>query len=293
MSPSIVAATMFNGLAAGAVYALVAISFGIVYRTTRVFNFAQGDFGALGAYVALTAGTTLALPAWTGLIVGPVAVGIFAAIFERIALRRLYQYGEVFTFISTIGLGFVIRGGIQLIWGPEIQTLGSPFPGQNGTIFGIRASSVWLLCIAILVAGFLYLFLRSSKPGRAMRACSQDRRASSLLGIPVNRMYNLALVLSGAVGGFAGVLIGPSTYLQPTMGITLGIPGFIAALIGGLGSMPGAVAGGLFLGLVQAASVLFLPPQISPFAVYVVFVLVLVARPSGFFSDESLVGRRV
>lgn len=295
MNLNILVQTILSGFAAGGLYALVAISFGIVYRTTRVFNFAQGDFGALGAYVALS---VLAL--WPGqfvvaLIIGCLAVGAFAAAIELIAIRPLYRLGELYTFITTIGLGFAIQSGIQQIWGPFVRVMPNPFGDRAITVMGLRVvpDKIWILCIAVLLTGALFLFLAKTKYGTAMRACAQDSRVASLLGIEVGRMYSGAFFLSGAVGAFAGILIAPITYLQPTMGLQLGAPGYIAALLGGLGSMPGALIGGFVLGVVQAVSVLIIDPRYSPVATYVVFVIVLLVRARGIFGEEAVQGRLV
>jgi branched-chain amino acid transport system permease protein len=295
VDPEILIQTILSGLAAGGLYALVAISFGIVYRTTRVFNFAQGDFGGLGAYVAMSVTTTFHMPFWIALIAGCSTVALLAALVERIALRPLYRYGELYTFVSTLGLAFAIENGIQMLWGPFILTSPSVFSHKAIILFGLRLvpEKIMVLAVSLILAGVLYLFLSRTKFGIAMRACAQDRRVASLLGIKVDRVFMGAFALSGAVGAFAGIMIAPITYLQPTMGIQLGVPGFIAALIGGLGSMYGAFIGGLVLGVVQALSVLVIDPRYGPIATYVVFLAVLLVRPSGLFGEEAVQGRLV
>ncbi len=295
MDSDILFQTILSGFSTGGLYALVAISFGIVYRTTRVFNFAQGDFGGLGSYVAMSATGLLFGSYWLGLAAGCLVTGLLAAVVERVALRPLYRFGELYTFISTIGLGFAIENGIQQIWGPLIHTSPSLFGSTVVIVHGLRIvmERIWVLGISLVLAGVLYLFLARTKWGTAMRACAQDRRVASLLGINVDRMYTGAFFLSGAVGAFAGILIAPLTYLQPTMGLQLGVPGFVAALIGGLGSMPGALIGGLLLGVVQALSILVIDPRYGPIATYIVFLVVLFVRPRGIFGEEAVQGRLV
>ncbi|HWA44154.1 MAG TPA: branched-chain amino acid ABC transporter permease [Hypericibacter adhaerens] len=295
MNSTILVQTILSGLAAGGLYALVAISFGIVYRTTRVFNFAQGDFGALGAYVAFSVLTALPGHYWLALVIGCLAVGIFAAAVEFVAIRPLYRLGELYTFITTIGLSFAIQSGIQQIWGPFVRVMPNPFGDRAVKVLGLRVvpDKIWIFSIAILLTGVLFVFLAKTKYGTAMRACAQDSRVANLLGIKVGRMFSGAFFLSGMVGAFAGILIAPITYLQPTMGLQLGVPGYIAALLGGLGSMPGALIGGFILGIVQAVSVLVIDPRYSPIVTYVVFVIVLLVRARGLFGEETVQGRLV
>jgi branched-chain amino acid transport system permease protein len=294
MNANIIIQTVLSGLAAGGLYALVAISFGIVYRTTRVFNFAQGDFGGLGAYIAFSV-VSVSGNFWLGLVIGCLGVALIAAVVEFLALRPLYKKGELYTFISTIGLGFAIESGIQQVWGPYVTTLPNPFDSAPFTFFGIKIvpDKLYVLAMAVALTIALLVFLKRTKYGTAMRACAQDRRVASLLGIKVNHMYSAAFMLSGGVGAFAGIMIAPMTYMQPTMGLQLGIPGYIAALIGGLGSIHGALIGGLILGVVQACSVLIIDPRYGPIATYVVLGVVLLFKAKGLFGEEDIQGRLV
>lgn len=280
--------TLLSGASAGGIYALVAIGFGIMYRTTRVFNFAQGDFGALGAYVAFSVWITMNLGFLPGLVAGSVAVGLLAIVVERLALRPLYHLGEVYTFISTIGLGFAIKGAIQQIWGPIPFSVPSVFGDQAVQIGSLRIvpQVVGTLAISLVLSGAIYAFFKWTKVGLAMRASAQDRQVAGLLGVDVDRMFTLAFFLGGAVGGLAGILLAPIGFMSPTMGTSLGIPGFIAALVGGLGSMPGAVVGGLLLGILQAFAVFVVDPRYRDLVVYGAFVVMIILRPMGLFGEE-------
>jgi branched-chain amino acid transport system permease protein len=288
MDPAFALQTLLSGASAGGIYALVAIGFGVMYRTTRVFNIAQGDFGALGAYVAFTVWVMWGQPYWLGLIAACVVVGLLAVVVERVALRPLYQLGETFTFISTIGLGFVIKGGIQEIWGPIPFSVPAFFGDRAVDILGLRVvpQVVWTLLLSLLLSAAMYALFKWSKVGTAMRAAAQDRRVSGLLGIDVDRMYALAFFLGGALGALAGVLIAPIGFMSPTLGTALGVPGFIAALVGGLGNMPGAVVGGLLLGILQAYAVFVIDPRYRDIVVYAVFVAMIILRPRGLFGEE-------
>jgi branched-chain amino acid transport system permease protein len=287
--------TILNGLTSGGVYALVALGFGVVYRTTQVFNFAQGDFAALGAYLCFSIVVRMEQPYWLGLLIGCLGVGFVGILVERIVLRRLYKHGGVYTFIATIGLSLAIQAAIRLVWGPITQTIPSAFGSLPVTFLGLRVvpERVWILSLSMMLAAILFAFFKFTRFGTAMRASAQNRRVASLLGINVNRTFMAAFFLSGAVAAFAGILIAPTTFLVPPMGALLGTPGMVAALVGGLGSMQGAIVGGLLIGLVQALSVLLIDPRYGPIATFAVLIVVLLWKPSGIFGEEATTGRLV
>lgn len=282
--------TLLSGLAAGGVYALVALGFGLAYRTTRVFNFAQGAFGALGAYITFSLFVGWGVPFWGAAAIASLAVAAVAVLAERLALRPLYKRGELYTFISTIGLGFAIESAILLIWGPVPRTMPSVLGNTPWVLFGFRfvPELVWNIAISLGLAALTYLFLKKTRAGIAMRACAQDRDVAALLGIRVNRVYSVAFALSGIMGAVAGILISPTIFIRPTMGASLGLPGFVAALVGGLGSIQGAVVGGFALGLGQAISVFVVPPRYRDVAFYVILAIVILVKPSGIFGEESI-----
>jgi branched-chain amino acid transport system permease protein len=288
MDTHIVIQSALSGASIGGVYALVAIGFGVLYRTTRVFNFAQGDLGALGAYIAFVAVVaTWHLPYWLGVMGGCLSAGVLLMVYERVLIRPLYRLAEEYAFISTIGLSFIIQGAIQLIWGPIPMSVTSPLGDDAFTLVGLRLvpQVLWSLVIALALAGGMYLLFTRTKIGTALRACAEDRSVVGLLGIEVNRMFPLAFFVSGALAGAAGILAAPLTSISPTMGLSLAVPGFIAALVGGLGSMPGAVAGGLLLGILQSTSALVIDPSYSDLLIYAVMVMILLVRPSGIFGE--------
>ena len=290
MNATIIAQTILSGAAAGGVYALIAIGFSLIYRTARVFNFAQGDLGALGAYVAYVVVVTWHQPLLVAIVAGCVASASLAAIVERLALRPLYRRGELYTFVSTIGLSFAIQGGIQLTWGAITKTTPSIFGSTAVEWFGMRIVPEFaaVLVVSLLIAAGTYTFLTWSRLGTAMRACAQDRTAAELLGIEVNTMFRLAFLISGGLGALAGILVAPIVQLRPTMGLSLGLPGFIAALLGGLGSVPGAVTGGLLLGIVQSVAVFVVDPRYKDVVTYAAFVGILLLRPGGIFGEQQV-----
>jgi branched-chain amino acid transport system permease protein len=294
LNATILIQTALSGAAAGGLYALVAVGFGLVYRTTRVFNFAQGALGALAAYLSFGFVSVWHVHFVLAGIVACVVVGAVAVVAERVALRPLYARGELYTYVSTIGLGFAIQSAILTVWGPIPKSVPSMFGDVPVVIGSLRIvpQVVCVLVISLALALATHLFLTRTRVGTAMRAAAQDRTVASLLAINPNHMYGLAFFLSGVLAAVAGILIAPIGVLQPTLGLSLGLPGFIAALIGGLGSMSGAVVGGLLLGIAQSLAVFVVPPKYAQLALYAILTVVILVRPSGIFGEETIEARQ-
>jgi branched-chain amino acid transport system permease protein len=283
------AQVIVSGLSVGAIYGLIGIGFSLSYRTTRVINVALGDLSALGAYFAWWLYTVHHVGLPIVVVVAPVAVGIVMVVVERVALRPLYGRGMIYPVLATIGLSAVIVSVIQLLWGSETQTMKPIFRQTPVDVLGVAVvpESVWILVVGVAVAAAVILFLRYSKVGTAMRATAQDARSSSLLGVPVGWMYSSAYFLTGVIAGLAGLLVAPVIYLQPTMGLGLTLSAFVAAIIGGYGSVGGAMVGGLLLGLINALTGYFLDPKLLGLTSYAVLLLVLLIRPTGIFGEEG------
>jgi branched-chain amino acid transport system permease protein len=275
-------------------YGLIAMGISLIYRTTRVINFAQGHVAALGAYVAWTLFTQYDLPYWLTLVLTAAAVGLLMVLVE-FALRPLYARGMLLAVISTIGLAFVIEGLIDLGWG----AVGKTFPsvlGSTPIVFGtvvLVPELLWIVAIGIVVSLALYLFLSRTRAGVAVRSAALDRTAASLLGISVHRAYSLAFFAAGSLAAVAGALIAPVTYMRPTMGLQLSLLGFIAALIGGLGSIQGAFLGGIILGAAQNLAVVFISPSFKEVIAYVILAVLLLVKPTGLFGEEGVGVREV
>lgn len=283
------AQVIVSGLSVGAIYGLIGIGFSLSYRTTRVINVALGDLAALGAYLAWWLGTVHHVAMGVVIVAVPIAVGLLMVVVERVALRPLYGRGMIYPVLATVGLSAVIVSVIQLIWGSETQTMRPLFRQTPVDVLGVRIvpESIWILVIGVAVAIVMVLFLRHSKVGTAMRATAQDPRSSALLGVPVGWMYSGAYLMTGVIAGLAGLLVGPTSYLQPTMGLDLTLSAFVAAIVGGYGSVGGAMAGGLLLGLVNALTGYFLDPKLLGLTSYAVLLVVLLIRPTGIFGEEG------
>jgi branched-chain amino acid transport system permease protein len=283
-----------SGIEAGAVYGLIGVGVSVSYRTTGVINLAQGELVALGAYLAY-AFWSAGLPLPLAIGVSAVAVGLFMGVLERVAWRPLYRRGTVYPIVSSIGLSVAIQAAISLIWGPAPLVLPSLVSKTPLELWGLRITMAQLaaLVIAVLLCVFTVWLLNRTKVGRGMRTLARDQEVASLFGINASRLFFVAFALSGVLAGAAGGLIGPEQGLNPTMGLSLGLAGFSAAVVGGLGSAQGALVGGMLIGVVGNLAVLYITPSYKDAVAYALLILVLIARPQGLLGEVTAKLRRV
>jgi len=284
MSGSALAHVVVSGLATGCIYGLVALSLVIVYNATRAVNFAQGEMLMISAFVAWSAQRTAGLPLPLALACGVVAGGVLAFLVERVIIRRALEATHWDVLIITLGLSLVLRATAGIVWTNDELPFPSLFSNRPVSIGPVRVAPVSFGIIGaslILMLALVALF-RATRLGRAMRAVAQNQNASRLMGISVEGVYSSAWVLAAIVGAVGGVLIAPVTFLSTKMGL-IAINGFTAAVLGGFGSMPGAVAGGMLLGLIENLAPLYLPTGIRYSVPFLVMIAILLARPRGLF----------
>ena len=278
-----------SGITVGSIYAIVAIGFNIIYCCTGIINFAQGEFLIVGAMTAISLSEVVPLPV---AIVGAVAITtLLGGLIEIVFLRPVKNASVLRLIVITIGLSIVIREAMLHLWDEKVRSL-PYFTGSavsTITILGAHISPqvLWVLGVSAVIVTALTLFLRFTLTGRAMRACADDRMAARLCGINDRRMVTLSFMLSAGIGALAGCVISPVTQTQYDMGAPLAIKGFTVAILGGLGNSMGAVAAGLFLGLLEALVV----SQSSAYkevVSIVVLLLILVFRPSGLFARSDV-----
>ena len=277
-----------SGVANGCVYGLIALGFVLIYKAAEQVNFAQGDLMMLGAFLAvgLANEAYLGLPFWlacTGAIVLMAAVGW---LLERTVLRRVFGQSQLAVVILTIAIGFVLRFVAGTVWGHQPQVLESPLAGENRTFGGVvlGLDEIAVIVVTITLIGLLFAFFRRTKLGVAMQASSQNQLAAYCMGIPVKRIHGLAWALAGATAAVAGILFASKGSIDPNTGF-LGIKAFAAAVIGGFGSLPGALAGGLLVGLIEQFGARYVAAGYSQVAPYAVMLLVLLVRPHGLFAQ--------
>ena len=281
---------LLAGVAQGCVYALVALGFVLIYKATETVNFAQGDLMMLGGFFALTASVIMGWPYWATILFAVAAMAVVGMLIERIVLRPVLGQPAFTVVMITIGVGYMLRGLVTMVpgWGTDTYTFPTPF--ADGTfkvgevIFAVQQVAV-ILMTAALVAG-LYFFFRYSKLGVAMQATSQNQLAAAYMGIPVRRVNMMIWGLSAGVAAFAGILLAPVTFVHSNMGF-IGLKAFPAAVVGGFGSVPGAIVGGLIIGVVEAFAGRYMPEGFKDIAAYVVVLAVLLVKPSGIFGETA------
>jgi len=270
------------------VYALVALGFVLIYKATETVNFAQGDLMMLGAFFALTASVVMGWPYWAMIIFALAVMAVVGMLVERIVLRPVLGYPQFTVVMITIGVGYIMRGIVTMVpgWGTETYQLPTPFSEQVWNVGGVVLAVQQLAVIGMtaLLCLVLYLFFRYAKLGVAMQATSQNQIAAYYMGIPVRRVNMLIWGLSAAVATFAGILLAPTTFVHSNMGF-IGLKAFPAAVVGGFGSVPGAIVGGLIIGIVEALAGFYMPEGWKDIAAYVVVLAVLMVKPSGIFGE--------
>jgi len=276
------------GVAIGCIYALIALGFVLIYKATEVVNFAQGDVMMLGAFVAFTFAGLWQLPFWLAVILAIGTLAIVGALFDRVLLRPIIGQPTFAAVMVTLGAGFVMRGVASMIpgWGTDTHALKAPYSDIVLRVGGLSVLSdhIAIIVLTAMLCVLLYLFFKRTTVGIAMQASSQNQLAAYYMGIPVRRINTLIWGISAGVAAFAAVLLAPITFVHTNMGF-IGLKAFPAAVVGGFGSIPGAIVGGLIIGLVEAYAGFYLPEGFKDVAAYIVVLAVLMVRPSGIFAE--------
>jgi branched-chain amino acid transport system permease protein len=282
---------LLSGIAMGAIYGLVALGFVLLINAVNIINIAQGEFLMLGSFFIFTFTIMWGLPLPIAFLLLLAASAVVGVVFERVAYRPL-RGGDIATFIvSTLAASLVIRNVALNVWGPFPFAFRQPFEGRVWTVAGLRVNPQHLLIIvvtAVLMAGLYYFFFHT-RTGKMMRAMSQDPATASLLGIPVAGLGTLTFIIAAAIGGTAGVLVAPIFFVNIEIGFTIGLKAFIATIIGGWGSVPGAIAGGVALGVVEVMAAAYISSQYKDAFAFVFLILFLIARPQGIFGEVASV----
>ncbi|MDP2985463.1 branched-chain amino acid ABC transporter permease, partial [Hydrogenophaga sp.] len=253
---------LISGAAQGCIYGLIALGFVLIYKATETVSFAQGDLMMVGAFGGLAAMTMLGFPFWLAVPAAIVAMGLFGVLLERAVVRPILGQPAFSIVMLTIGVGYVLRGLITMIpnIGTDTHTLPVPYAGEVLRMGGLVVSAEQIVVIGVtgLLCLGLFAMFRYSKLGIAMQASSQNQLAAYYMGIPVKRLNGLVWGLAAAVAAIAGLLLAPITFVHANMGF-IGLKAFPAAVVGGFTSLPGAIVGGLIIGIVEAFSGFYLP----------------------------------
>jgi branched-chain amino acid transport system permease protein len=280
---------LISGVAQGCIYGLIALGFVLIYKATETVSFAQGDLMMVGAFGGLATMTWLGFPFWLSVPAAIIAMGLFGVVLERVVIRPILGQPAFSIVMLTIGVGYVLRGLITMIpdVGTDTHTLPVPYAGEVVRMGGLVVSAEQIVVIgvtALLCLGLFAMF-RYSKLGIAMQASSQNQLAAYYMGIPVKGLNGLVWGLAAAVAAIAGLLLAPITFVHANMGF-IGLKAFPAAVVGGFGSLPGAIVGGLIIGIVEALSGFYLPEGVKAVAPYIVVLLMLVLKPNGLFGEK-------
>lgn len=280
---------LFSGLTTGAIYALVAIGYNIIYNVTEVINFAQGEFVMLGGLMAVFFVGTLHFPIPAAFVCAVLTVSCVGLAMDRFVLSRARNKSVLSLIIITIAVSILLKGAAMFEWGKDPYTLPPFTQGEPITIFGaaLQLQALWVLGIVALVVVLLSIFFHRSMYGKAMLACADNPRAARLSGIPVRQMVLLSFLLSAGIGAAAGAVITPISLMEYDRGALLGLKGFGAAALGGLGQFFGALAAGLFLGLAESFCAGYLSSGYKDAVALLLLLMVLFFKPEGLFGSRE------
>jgi branched-chain amino acid transport system permease protein len=292
---------LINGLALGAVYALIALGYTMVYGILQLINFAHGEVYMLGAYlgiIVLGLLTATGLPAYSmaltlfiSILVSMIFCAAYGAAIERVAYRPLRRAVKLAPLISAVGMSIILQNFVMLSQGKEYKNLPPLFPSEGFTIFGANVSpvQVFILGASILLMIVLTLFIAKTRIGKAMRATSQDRVMAGLVGININQVISVTFMIGSALAAVAGVMVtlyyGVAHFF---MGYLAGIKAFTAAVLGGIGSIPGAMLGGFMLGLIENFGASYVSSVYKDAFAFLILIITLIIRPSGLLGQKSL-----
>jgi len=280
---------IFSGIAQGCIYGLIALGFVLIYKATETVSFAQGELMMLGAFCGLACVSWLGLPYWLSIPAAMMAMAVLGWLTERVVIRPVLGQPAFSIVMLTIGIGYVARGLITMIPDIGTETLAFPVPYKD-TVFNVGgvvlgATQVVVVLATAALSLLLYLVFRYSRVGIAMQAASQNQLAAYYMGIPVKRLNGMVWALAAAVAAVAGLLLAPITFVHANMGF-IGLKAFPAAVVGGFGSLPGAIVGGVIIGVVEALAGFWLPEGFKDVAAYIVVLLMLVLKPNGLFGEK-------
>ncbi len=287
---------VIGGISQGCIYGLIALGFVLIYKATETVSFAQGELMMLGSFCGLATMTFLGFPFWLAVLSAIAAMAAFGVLLERVVIRPILGQPAFSIVMLTIGIGYVARGVITMIpsIGTDTHTLPVPYKDMVWNLGGAGSQGALVLnveqmvVIAATAALCLLLFaiFKFSKVGIAMQAASQNQLAAYYMGIPVKALNGLVWGLAAAVAAVAGLLLAPITFVHVNMGF-IGLKAFPAAVVGGFGSLPGAIVGGLVIGIVESLSGFYLPQGFKDIAAYVVVLVMLMVKPNGLFGEKT------
>ena len=281
--------TLISGLSLGSIYALIALGYTMVYGIAKMLNFAQGDIIMVGAYAVITAVFTMGLPPFIAILISIALCALLGIVIEFLAYRPLRQAQPLAVLITAIGVSYLLQNLALLIYGSEQKAFPTIVALPTVHIGGVYIDGITLatLVVTAVIMVALSLFINKTRMGKAMRAVSEDKEAAELMGISVNRTITVTFAIGSALAGVAAIFYGAAyTYIRPTTGAMPGIKAFTAAVFGGIGSIPGAMLGGILLGVIEQLSKTYISTLWADAIVFGVLVVVLVVKPTGLLGKK-------
>ncbi|MBT4267211.1 MAG: branched-chain amino acid ABC transporter permease [Deltaproteobacteria bacterium] len=279
---------LMNGFAMGSIYAIVAIGFVLIYKSTEVVNFAQGELMMVGAFITYTCVSYLQLSFWIALPITMIIMAIFGSIIERIVLRPLVGEAAFVIVMATIGLAIFLRSAAGMIWGYDTYSFKTGFsdvPVQLGS-YVLSTSHISVIGVTIILIVCLHLFFTRTKMGISMEAVSQNQFAAFLMGIGVKKVFSRIWAISAIVAALGGILLTPIQFLNYNMGF-IGLKAFPAAVLGGFGSIPGAIIGGIIIGVSESLAGVYLNDGFKDIFAWLILIVVLLIKPEGIFGTHQ------
>ena len=282
---------IINGISLGSVYAIIALGYTMVYGIAKMLNFAHGDIIMVGAYISYFAATSFGIPPAVCILVSMAACTVLGIAIERFAYRPLRSANSLAVLITAIGVSYFLQSIAQIIWSSSKKSFSVDFSFANITLFGGRLTvdgvAVCTIAACVVIMVLLSLFIGKTRTGKAMRAVAEDKSAAELMGISVNRTISVTFAIGSALAAIAGLLFCAKTStLSPTTGSLPGIKAFTAAVFGGIGSIPGALVGGVLLGVIEIFSAEYISDQLQSAVVFAVLIVILLVKPNGLLGKK-------
>ncbi|MEZ7729186.1 branched-chain amino acid ABC transporter permease [Granulicatella sp. 20925_1_28] len=281
---------LVNGLAVGSIYALIALGYTMVYGTIKLINFAHGDVYMMGAFIGYFAVMVLKMNVFVALLVAMVACAVLGVVIERVAYKPLRNSTRVAALITAIGVSYLLENAMSYFFGAESRPFPSDFGTETITLFGdvsVNGKQILIFGVTVVLMALLQFIVRYTKMGKAMRAVAVDEQAAQLMGIDVDGVISFTFALGSSLAGIAGVLVGVYyNTISTTMGITVGLKAFVAAVLGGIGSIPGAMVGGYLIGLLETMVSFFGYSPYRDGVVYFLLFIILIVLPAGLFGKN-------
>jgi branched-chain amino acid transport system permease protein len=287
----LILSTLINGLSLGGIYAMIALGYTMVYGIAKMLNFAHGDVIMVGAYISFCVTNYLGLPVIVSIAASMVVCTLLGVLIEGLAYRPLRGTPSLAVLITAIGVSYFLQNAAQLVWGSAPKNFKSIVTMKPIVLFGgqltITGEVIYTIVASVLIMVALTMFINKSRMGKAMRAVSEDRAAAQLMGINVNQTISTTFAIGSALAAVAGVLLCSTVpTLMPTTGSMPGIRAFTAAVFGGIGSIPGAMLGGILLGIIETFSKAYLSTQFSDAIVFLVLIVILLVKPAGLLGKQ-------